>query len=210
VPIARRDQRSEEGSVTTLVEPAAEPRRMTLEEFEAHAWAGGDKVELVRGEVRVTPAPGLAHSRIVRNVFRALDRHVDASRAGEVFGDGTGFVLALTRETMRIPDVSFVRAGRLPDEAPQHGAARAAPDLAVEVLSPSETWTDVMEKVDDLFAAGTAMVWVVDARRRRAEVLTPDGRRVVVPEEGTLDGGDVLPGFTMPVATLFTGVARER
>lgn len=194
--------------MTTVVAMAAMPRRMTLEEYEAHPW-GDEKVELVRGEVRMTPAPGLAHSRIVRNVFRILDRFVLERGLGEVFGDATGYVIPGLPHTMRVPDVSFVRAGRLQEEAPHRGAAQVAPDLAVEVLSPSETWTAVMEKVDDLFAGGTATLWVVDARRRRVEVLTPLGGRATVAEGGTLDGGDVLPGLAVPVADLFVGVARE-
>lgn len=196
--------------MTTLVEPAAAPRRMTLAEFEAAEWRTEDgKVELVRGEVRVTPFPAGAHSWIVRNIFRALDAHAAGGGLGEVFGDGTGYALPGLPDTWRGPDVSFVRAGQLPDALPLRGAFRVAPDLAVEVLSPSETWAEVMAKVDDLFAAGTRAVWIVDARRRRVHVLAPDGRQVAVAEEGTLDGGAVLPGLALPVAAVFAGVARE-
>lgn len=181
------------------------PRYMTLDEFDDFPW-GDEKAELVRGEVRLSPMAGLAHGRIVRNIFRALDVHVLARDVGEVFGDGIGYALPELPHTNRGPDVSFVRAGKLPEEAPIKGSPRAAPDLAVEVLSPSETWDETEEKVTDLFAAGTVVIWIVSPRLRRVTVRTADGGPRVLGDADVLDGAPVLPEFVMRVADVFAGV----
>lgn len=194
--------------MATAVPAGAVPRHMTLGEFEDYPWNVEGKLELVRGEVRVTPPPGFAHARVVRNIFRALDAYVFANRLGEVFGDGAGYALLQLPNTYRMPDVSYVRAGRLPELAPLRGAARLAPDLTVEVLSPSESWSDTNEKLEDAFAAGTAAAWVVDPRRWQVTVFTPDWGRRVVGEGELLDGAPVLPEFAMPVADVFAGVER--
>lgn len=196
------------------VEPAVEtitlgrttaPRYMTLAEFEEFPW-GEENAELVRGEVRLSPMAGLAHGRIVRNIFLALHTHVIARKIGEVFGDGIGYSLPALPDTNRGPDVSFVRAGKLPEEAPIKGAPRVAPDLAVEVLSPSETWEDTEAKVSDLFAAGATVIWIVSPRYRRVTIRTAEGSPRVLDATQVLDGAPVLPEFTMPVAEVFAGV----
>ena len=182
------------------------PRYMTLEEFDEFPWSDDAQPELVRGEVRLSPMPGLAHSRIVRNIFVALYAHVLARDVGEVFGDGIGYVLPELPRTNRGPDVSFIRTGKLPAEAPVKGSARAAPDLAVEVLSPSNTARKVEEKVADYVAAGVAVVWIVNPRLRRVTVRTPEGGARALDEDATLDGAPVLPDFTLRVADVFAGV----
>ena len=203
------DEAAEESAVETVtLGRTTAPRYMTLDEFDDFPWGDDVKAELVRGEVRLSPMAGLAHGRIVRNIFRALDAHVLArgGGGGEVFGDGIGYALPALSQTNRGPDVSFIREGKLPEEAPIKGAPRAAPDLAVEVLSPSETWDETEEKVADLFAAGAAVIWIVSPRLRRVTVRTPEGGARVLDEAGTLDGAPVLPEFAMRVADVFVGV----
>ena len=182
------------------------PRYMTLDEFDDFPWGDDVKAELVRGEVRLSPMAGLAHGRIVRNIFVALYTHVTARGGGEVFGDGLGYALPELSQTNRGPDASFIRDGKLPAEAPIKGAPRAAPDLAVEVLSPSETWDETEEKVADLFAAGASVIWIVSPRLRRVTVRTPEGGARVLGESDVLDGAPVLPEFAMRVADVFAGV----
>ena len=191
--------------MVTLGETTA-PRYMTLRQFDDFPWSDDVQAELVRGEVYLSPMPGLAHGRIVRNIFIALYQYVLARNVGEVFGDGLGYVLPELYRTNRSPDVSFIRAGTLPAAAPVKGSARAVPDLAVEVLSPSDMARKLETKVADYFAAGTAVVWIVDPRSRRVTVRTPDGASRVLGEGETLDGAPVLPEFTLPVIDVFAGV----
>ena len=107
----------------------------------------------------------------------------------------SGYVLFTCPDTVRGPDASFVRRERIPDPIPR-GFARFAPDLAIEVLSPSNRPGEVLEKVGDYLNAGTLVVWVIDPDRRQARVYRADGTMVTVTENEPLDGEDVLPGFT--------------
>ena len=201
------DAAPDDASDTVYVGGYAVPRYLTLEQFEDYPFAGDERVELVLGEVRVSPVAGGLHGWIVRNVVRALDAHVEANGLGYVFGDGVGYVLPNLPHTLRAPDASFFRADRLPAEIPS-GGFHLAPDLAVEVLSPRDTYVAVDEKREQMFEAGAGCWWLVDPRRRRVEVHTPDSPRRVLREGDTLDGAPVLPGFAMPVAAVFAGVPR--
>ena len=193
--------------MATLLRPAAVPARMTAEEFLNHPW-GDTPVELVHGEVRVAPFPAGAHAHIVTTIFRALDAYVIAHQIGRVYGDNTGYALPHRDDTIRGPDVSFVRAGRLPAELPLRGLFPIAPDSGVEVLSPSDTYAEVAEKLDDFFSAGVQVMWLVDPCRRRIEVVAPDGTRRTFAEGAVADAAPVLPEFTMPVADVFAGIER--
>lgn len=175
--------------------------------------------ELVRGEVRrVSPAGG-AHGRVGANLYDALMPLVRARRLGTCFFDGTGFLLPLPpalrrqgpdggpRDTVRSPDVAFVRRDRVPAGGFGPGWVPLAPDLAVEVLSPSETASDVAEKLADYRAAGTELLWVVDPARRVVAVYAADAPTRWLREGDALDGGAVVPGFALGVDALFEDVA---
>ena len=101
---------------------------MTVDEFLAHDFPEG-KVELVRGEPRVTPPAGGPHGTVASNVLRLLILYVDQHRLGRVFGDGVGFELVKLPRTVRVPDASFVRAERLPAGGIGRGLLKMAPDL---------------------------------------------------------------------------------
>lgn len=186
--------------------PTAVPTRMTTAEFLDYPW-GDAPVELVHGEVRGGSFPPGAHAHIVATIVGALGDHVRARARGRVYGANTGYALPHHDDTIRSPDVSFVRAGRLPAKLPLKGLFQLAPDFGVEVLSPSDTYAEVAEKLDDFFSAGVELVWLVDPRRRRVEAVTPDGARRAFGEGGAADAAPVLPEFTMPVADIFEGVA---
>ena len=193
--------------MATILQPSAVPQRMTAEEFLNYPW-GDTPVELVHGEVRVAPFPAGAHAHIVGNIYDALRDHVRARKLGRVYGDNTGYALPHRDDTIRGPDVSFVAAGRLPDELPLKGLFPIAPDFDVEVLSPSDTYAEVTEKLDDFFSAGVQLMWLVDPRRRRVEVVTPHGARRTFAEDAVADAAPVLPEFAMPVTEMFVGVGR--
>jgi Uma2 family endonuclease len=191
-----------------MAEPAQTyPPSMTVEEFLAYPTPEG-KAELVRGELRVTPPAGGPHGVAGTNLVIALANHVRLHALGRVFGDGVGYELIRLPRTARVPDASFVRADRLPAEGIGSGLLRFAPDLAIEVLSPSESASDLEEKLDDYFASGTLLVWVVDPKPRTVRVVAADAPVRWVHEGETLDGGRVLPAFSCVVSAIFDGIAR--
>lgn len=112
---------------------------------------------------------------------------------------------------MRVPDASFVRADRLPPQGFGLGTRlfKFAPDLAVEVLSPSETASQLQEKLDDYVRSGTTLVWVVDPVRRTVRIVSTDVPETLLRERDTLTGGHVLPAFSCDVAEIFEGIARD-
>jgi len=166
------------------------------------------KAELVRGELRVTPPAGGQHGCVGTNLVGLLLSHLKGRGFGRVFGDGAGYELVQLPRTVRCPDASFVRANRLPKEGIGPGFLKLAPDLAVEVLSPSESASELEEKLDDYRACGTPLIWVVDPARRTVMIVASNSPVRWLRETDTLDGGEVVPGFSCGVAELFEGIAR--
>jgi Uma2 family endonuclease len=162
----------------------------------------GFRCELVRGEVRRMPPAGSEHGAVIMNIGTPLDQFVKANSLGVVFGAETGFKIASEPDTVRAPDLAFVRRERIPEEGIPQGFWPGAPDLAVEVVSPSDTYTEVEEKVHDWLNAGTRIVLVLNPRTRTVAVYTSHTDVVRLTESDTLDGGEVLPGFTCRVAEL--------
>lgn len=167
------------------------------------------KEELVRGELRVSPPPGAPHGVAGGNLLMLLFAHVVPRKLGRVFGDGFGYQLVQIPHTVRIPDTSFVRADRWPAEVGR-GLIKFAPDLAIEILSPSETASDLQEKIDDYQLSGTTLLWVLDPVRRSVTVVAHNAPLKQLHEGDTLSGGDVLPDFSCSVAELFDGIARDQ
>ncbi len=186
----------------------AEGMLMSAEEFLVYDLDDEEQGELVRGELRVTPAPGARHGMIATNLTVLLSAHVRELEVGWVFADSVGYQLVDLPRTVRRPDVSFVRADRLPPEGVGPGFLKLAPDLVVEVLSPSETASALEEKLDDYRACGTLLIWVVDPVRRTVMIIASDAPPRWVREGDRLDGGAVLPKFSCDVGDLFVGVAR--
>jgi Uma2 family endonuclease len=181
---------------------------MTPEEFLVYP-LDDVKAELVRGELRVSPPGGGPHGFAGASLVVLLAAHVDPRRLGKVLGDGVGYELVRLPRTVRVPDASFVRADRLPEEGVGPGLLKLPPDLAIEVLSPSETASDLQEKLDDYRVSGTPLVWVVDPVRRNVMVVARDAPMRLLHESETLDGGDVIPGFSCAVSDVFEGIARD-
>jgi Uma2 family endonuclease len=162
----------------------------------------GQKYELVDGEIRVSPA-GARHGAVCVRLVVLIDSHVRARRAGHVFDSSTGFRWPGRKAgplNLRSPDVSFVAAGRFPDEQVPQGFVQFAPDLAIEVLSPDDRRRDVLEKVGEYLDAGSRLVWIIDPKTRTAAVYRSltDVRRIDA--SGRLEGEDVLPGFSCSLA----------
>jgi Uma2 family endonuclease len=159
------------------------------------------RCELVRGELRRMIPPGFLHGRITMRLTRPIVNYVEAHGLGTVVAAETGFLLGRNPDTVRAPDIAFVRAARGP--GPQHGYFPGAPDLAVEVLSPDDRPGYVREKVAEWLEAGACQVWVVDPRVRTVTVHAPPKKPRVLRETDTLDGGDVLLGFALAVREIF-------
>jgi Uma2 family endonuclease len=180
---------------------------LTVEEFLALSLPAG-KAELVRGDLRMPPPPGAPHGVAAANLVVALGIHARAHNLGRVFADNFGYELVRLPRTVRVPDASFLRADRFPPDGVGPGVLKLAPDLAVEILSPSETASELEEKLGDYAAAGTPLIWVIDPERRTVMVIAADAPVRWLREGDDLDGSTVIPGFEIPVSAIFDGIAR--
>jgi Uma2 family endonuclease len=162
----------------------------------------GLRRELVRGEVIETMPPGGKHGAIAV-ILAMLLRLWTKQTAGGYVGVEAGYILTHDPDTVRGPDVSFVAATRIPPTGVPEGFWDLAPDLAVEVVSPSETAEEIREKIRDFLRAGTPLVWTIYPRTREVIVHTPDGIARTYTTHDTLAFPDRLPGFTCSVAELF-------
>jgi Uma2 family endonuclease len=127
---------------------------------------------------------------------------VRTNKLGWVFPPETGIVLFDDRATVRSPDAAFVRRDRLPGFTDHF--VPLAPDLAVEVLSPSHRMLDAMSKVTMYLQAGVRIVWLVDPTSQTVTIFRPDAAPRTLGEGDVLDGGEVTPGFSVPVAEIFS------
>lgn len=158
---------------------------------------------LLEGDLyEMTPTEG-RHGGIAANVAGPLWAFVLPRRLGRVYVAKTGFILSRDPDTLMAPDVAFVRAERLPPLEDQRGFLELAPDLAVEIVSPSERGARLANKIRVHLAAGTRMVWVVDPDHGTALVYRPEAAPTMLARGDTLDGGDVLPGFRLAMEDLF-------
>jgi Uma2 family endonuclease len=163
--------------------------------------------ELVDG-VLVEKAVGFAESCLAVEIGRIVKNFVKPRKLGLVAGaDG---MMRLTSGLVRIPDVSFVAWEQIPGGCmPEKPIPQLAPTLAVEVLSEGNTEQEMERKRQEYFAAGTRLAWIVDPVTRTVRVYTSVDEFTVVEEEDTLDGGAVLPGFTLPLRELFAELDEE-
>jgi len=156
------------------------------------------QVELVRGRLVVREPPGSWHGAVAANLAYLLGDFVRRHELGLVFAQDTGFKIGSDPDTVRAPDVAFVARART-GAIRARGYAELAPDLLAEILSPDDRPADVLAKVADWLGAGTKLVWVIDAERSEARVYRQDGSLAVLGEHDSLDGEDVLPGFSSPL-----------
>ncbi len=163
----------------------------------------GFRYELVRGELRKMPPAGHVHGRYASFIGGYLMMHVRANRLGRTYGAETGFLLASDPDHVRAPDAAFVRRERAEAAGDAPGFFPGAPDLAIEVVSPGDRYTEVDEKVADWLDAGTLAVVVVNPRRRTVNVHRSPTDVTALSESDTLDVSDVVPGWRMPVKEIF-------
>lgn len=186
-------------AATTLTPPAT--RLLTAEDLWAMPEQGGH-CELVKGERIEMPPAGFEHGTVTFDLGILLGNYVRAHRLGRVGAAETGFVLARNPDTVRAPDAAFVAAERLPSPLPTN-FLELAPDLVVEVVSCGDTAQEVEDKVADWLTAGTRLIWVIYPRSRTVHVHRPHAPSRRLTAADTLDGEDVVPGFSCPVMDLF-------
>jgi Uma2 family endonuclease len=157
--------------------------------------------ELVDG-VLIEKALGFPESVVTGGVLAEVANFVRRHELGIVTGPGGP--VRLSRGLVRIPDVAFFAWAKLPGHTiPARPIPALVPDLAVEVLSAGNTRGEMERKLREYFLAGVRLVWLIDPAKRNARAYTDPGTSRRVGEAGTLDGGDVLPGFALPLRELF-------
>lgn len=167
----------------------------------------GSRYELLKGELRKTPPAGGEHGAVATDIGTSLNNHVKANGLGRVFTAETGFIISYDPDTVRAPDAAFVKRERAERAGRVTGYWPGAPDLAVELVSPNDTYAQVTEKALAWIEAGTLMVLVLDPGEAWRTVTvyrsTEDIR--ILSESDTIDGADVVPGWKLPIAKLFGG-----
>ena len=181
---------------------ATTARLMTAEEL-LDMPDDGHIYELVRGELVKLMGTGLEHAYIADNCYGSIRDYVIGANLGRVFSSQLSYILARDPDTVRIPDLGFIRQERLDAVGVIRGYFPGAPDLAIEVISPSNSYSDVAEKVFDYLEAGTLMVIVLEPRTHTVSVHRSPTDIVALTEADMLDGGDVVPGWSMPVSEIF-------
>ncbi len=160
------------------------------------------RCELVRGELIMMSPAGAKHGMIVVNLSSLLDNFVKSHRLGRIMSAETGFIIRRDPDTVRAPDVAFIRADRLPEKLPQ-GYFDGAPDLAVEVLSPNDRASEVQGKIRDWLDAGCRAVWLVDPETKSVTVYKSAHDISVLNTADTLADAQLLPGFSAVVSEIF-------
>jgi Uma2 family endonuclease len=163
----------------------------------------GMRHELVSGELRVMSPAGFRHGRLAGTIATLLGTHVRESGCGVILGAATGFVISRDPDTVRAPDAAFVSEERFESVGETEKFWPGAPDLAVEVLSPSDTFHEVQEKALEWISAGSVAVLVIDPEKRIATVYRSGGQARIYGEDETLELGDAVPAFSVAVSGLF-------
>jgi Uma2 family endonuclease len=168
-------------------------------------WEMGEDahVELLRGELREMPAGGGRHGGIGGEFAGELWLYGRETGLGRVFTSETGIIVSKSPTTLLVPDLFFIKFEHLPDAKLPVRFFEVPPDVVLEILSPSQRFADLLEKAAMYLKFGVPLVWLVDADRKAITALTGDGVVRVYHLGDILDGGDVLPGFSVPVDRLF-------
>ena len=171
------------------------PVKMTLEEFLESDLEG---YEYVEGELIPKMPTSLNHGKIISKLLLRLLPHVYENELGDVYPADTGFRVG---ERLLVPDIAFVSTARIPDDMDK--ASPIPPDLAVEVVSPTDVLSRLVEKAFAYLEAGTQLVWVVEPKSKTVMVYRSETDIKLLTRNDTLTGEDVVEGFSCPVVELF-------
>lgn len=172
---------------------------MTAEEF-AELPDDGRLLELVEGKINEMPPAATNHSAFAIWLAVLLSNFVVPRNPGTISGEQGGYLLQTDPDIVRAPDVAFMTWERRRKQGPY---LVGGPDLVIEVVSPRDSAADIQIKIAQYMAAGTRLMWVFYPQTRSVMVHLPDGSARMITAPGVLDGGDVLPGFTLALEEAF-------
>lgn len=179
-------------------------RRWTDTDLAALPTGQGERYELVEGELRVMAPAGGKHGQVADAISGEFYLFLKAHKAGIGVTAETGFYTRGDTQTVRAPDYAYIPKEKIPAAGLPEGYLSLVPGLVVEVISPSDRASDVDEKTQEWLAFGVEIVWVVYPNTARIFVYRQGERSpVVFTRDDTIDGGTVLPGFSVPVKTFF-------
>lgn len=178
-------------------------RLMTAEDLEAMGSEAEKRFEIIDGVLVEVEGMGGRHGKVNTRIVVDLGGFVLSHELGELFSADTRFKIKHDPDVVVMPDISFIRADRLPPGEIWDQTVPIPPDFATEIASPNDTDAAVRRKAQRLLDAGVRLVWIVWPRRQEVSVLWPDHPEVVFGLGDELDGGDVIPGYRLPVATIF-------
>ena len=163
----------------------------------------GFRYELIDGGLRKMNPAGGEHGMIVARLTWRLAAFVDQDKLGVVFGAETGFRIRQNPDTVRAPDIAFVRAAKIPASGVPRSFWPGAPDLAVEVVSPGDSLNELALKIQQWLQAGAESAWAVDPHSRTVAVYDGAGNPRILSDSDMLAGEPLLPGFRCEVRTIF-------
>jgi len=181
---------------------ATSPQIVTADEL-MRLSSDGFRYELVRGELQMMSPTGNEHAIVTAELTARLVSFVRQHSLGAVFTGEPGFQLERDPDTVLAPDIAFVERQRIAATGLSSKFWQGAPDLAVEVKSPSDRAGKVAAKTQSWLAHSVRQVWLVDPQKRTVTIYLRDGRVVALGETDTLEGGDVVPGFACRVGEIF-------
>jgi Uma2 family endonuclease len=183
---------------------AIKPEQITppISGDELFAMGGLGRAELVKGEIIHMSPTGHPHAFVEIRVGKVLGNFVDEHKLGRVLGGEMGVYTSRNPDTVRGVDVAFISNERL-TQVQSSSYLDVAPELIVEIVSLGDTWTEITEKLEEYFAIGVKLIWVADPNRQRVHVYRSLTEVEILTVEDELTGGDVLPGFQVPVTELF-------
>lgn len=165
--------------------------------------SGRLRYELINGELRTMSPSGFSHGRIAALLTASLVQFVRSRELGTVCAAETGFRLTVNPDTVLAPDLAFISKQRVNQIDELKGFWPGAPDLAVEVLSPGDSKSEVMEKISQWFSFGTKQVWIVDPKHRTVTVYRSTVDRMTFSGSDDLESQDLFPGLRISLDSIF-------